>query len=235
MSLFGPTKEKAQKALAKAFQTGNFSAAITQFTKLIKKDPDDYESLHNLGYALLESNRTEEAIESFIKANELHEDALHWNNLGRAYQQLRQFNKAKEAYAKAMELDSKDPKPWYNLTVCLREMGKMDDSFAELNKLLEVFPDHTSSNNDLALHLEDRGKINNAVEVLEKALNTEPNNMPARMNLIRMLCNAGKYPDSTPHLEFLAEQGANVEISALEGNVKIVINGAVFYEGTYKA
>ena len=235
MAIFGPSKEKADSAFNKAFKTGDFTTALKLYQKLVEKDLNDYESLHNIGYILLTVKKGEDAIEYFIKANNIHESPIHWNNLGRAYQQIKKYSEAKDAYTKAVQLDMNDPMPWYNLTVCLREMGNMEESISELEKLLQTHPSHAGSNNDLALHYEEKGYVDKAIVQLEKALTYDPNYTPSRLNIIRILCEKGKYPDSTTHLEYLAKQGAQIEVSAKDGNVKIVINGSVFFEGTYKS
>lgn len=235
MSIFGPSKEKADKAFNKAFKTGDFSTALKLYRKLADKDPNDYESLHNIGFIFLSVKQGAEAIDYFIKANNIHESPIHWNNLGRAYQQVKKYSEAQDAYTKAMQLDMNDPMPWYNLTVCLREMGNVEESITELEKLIQAHPSHAGSNNDLALHYEDQGHIDRAIAQLEKALNSNPDYTPSRLNLIRVLCEKGKYPDSTAHLEYLAKQGAKIEVSAKDGKVKIVINGSTFFEGTYES
>ena len=48
-----------------------------------------------------------------------------------------------------------------------------------------------------------------------------------------MLCDAGHYPDSLPHLEAVAEQGAKVVVAAEDGQAQISIEGRVFWQGTY--
>lgn len=234
-SIFGPSKEKANKALNKAFETGDFGPALKLYQKLIEKDPNDYESLHDIGYIFLSLKQGTQAIEYFIKANKIHESSIHWNNLGRSYQQIGKFSEAKNAYTKAMQLDVNDPKPWYNLTVCLREMGEKEESISELKKLLQTHPYHAGSNNDIALYYEDHGLIDKAIAQLERALSYDPEYIPSRLNMARILCEKGNYPDSTEHLEYLAQQGAHIEVGAKDGQVKIEINGSIFFEGQYKS
>ena len=50
-----------------------------------------------------------------------------------------------------------------------------------------------------------------------------------------MLCEKGNFPDSTEHLEYLAKQGAHVEVAAEDGQAKISINGSIFFEGKYES
>ncbi len=220
-------------AFAKGFESGDFGPALKIYEKLIKKTPNDYESLHNVGYIFLTLEVSKSAIDYFVQANKIHESSLHWNNLGRAYQQAKEYISAKKAYSKAMQLDMSDPQPWYNKTVCLREMGEVEESVSELTKMIQKHPAHSGANNDLALHYEEMGSVDKAIHYLEKAVDNNPDYIPCRLNLIRILCEQGKYPESTNHLECLSEQGAHVEVLAKKGDVKISINGAIFFEGKY--
>ncbi len=232
-SIFSPSKEKAARAFTKGFESGDFGPALKIYKKLIKKTPNDYESLHNVGYIFLTLENSKSAIDYFVQANKINESSLHWNNLGRAYQQAKEYISAKEAYGNAMRLDMNDPQPWYNKTVCLREMGEVEESVSELTKMIKNHPMHSGANNDLALHYEDMGSVDKAIHHLEKAIANTPDYVPCRLNLVRILCEQGKYPESTKHLECLSEQGVYVEVSANNGDVKIAINGAIFFEGSY--
>lgn len=229
MFFFGVTKEKANKKLQRAFTTGDFSDAIAAFRKLIAKTPDDHELYNNLGTACLESGLLDESIQAFSAANELCPASMHYNNLGRALLQRKDFSSARAAFEKARQLDAKDPKPWYNLTVLLREQGRAEDSFRELKNFLRVHTTHANGLNDLACHHLDRGQTGDAIRCFAEALDHDPALWTARLNLIRQLCDASRFPEAKPHLEMLAQQGMNVRVHAENGNVAIDLNGAPFY------
>lgn len=74
---------------------------------------------------------------------------------------------------------------------------------------------HAAAHGDFALHCEDRQDMDRAISHCERALTLDAGYAPARMNLIRMLCDAGRYRDSLPHLEAVAEQGAEVVVAAV--------------------
>ena len=227
------TREAAAQALADGLRTGDFRAAVKQYRKLAEQHPDDHKVHHDLGFALLEAGDTAGAVGSLRRANELQESPIQWNNLGRALLRQREFGEAKRAFQRARDLDGSDPQPWYNLTVALREEGDTEGSFRELGTLCAAHPRHAGSRNDLATHYLMRGQRDMAAEQLRSAIDANPDYAPARLNLIRLLCEAGRYPDSTEHLEHLAKLGANVVVSAKDGKVEIVLNGKMFYRGTY--
>ena len=77
--------------------------------------------------------------------------------------------------------------------------------------------------------------IDKAITQLEKTLSNNPDYTPSRLNMVRILCEKGNYPDSTEHLEYLAQQGSHIEVKAKEGQVTIVIDGSIFFEGPYES
>ncbi|EIJ42844.1 tetratricopeptide repeat protein [Beggiatoa alba B18LD] len=233
-SRFGPSKKSAQRALQKGLQNGDLQPALQIYTRLVEKNPNDCENLHDLGYVLLEMGRTEEAIGYFMQANRIKEHTLHWNQLGRAYQCLQNYSEALAAYKKAMQLDQKDPRPWYNTTLCLREMGQEERAIEELIKLLLTHPSHAGANNELAIHYQKQGKIDLALRLFRTALKTNPNYFPSHLNLIRLLCEIGQFSEARPHLEYIAKYGAYVNVVAQDGKLQIFVDGGLFFSGQYE-
>ena len=229
--IFGLTKAKANAILERAFASGDFTAAIDAYTGLIKKTPSDHELFNNLGVACMESGLLLQSIEAFREANRLLPACAHLNNLGRALLAQKDFEGARAAFADARKLDPADPKPWYNITVSLREEGRPEDAYHELLEFLRAHPRHVNGMNDLGCHHLDRGETADAINCFTKAVDNDPSVLSPRLNLIRSLCDAGQYPDATPHLETLARSGLNVRVQVENGLVEIDINGSAFYRG----
>lgn len=227
--LFGLTKAKASAKLQRAFRTRDFTDAIEAYRKLIAKTPSDHELYNNLGIAYMESGALVESIDAFRIANQLLPSCTHFNNLGRALLKCNQYDAARTAFAKGRELDPADPQPWYNLTVLLREEGRMEEAYSELIQFLQSHPKHGNGLTDLGCHCLDRGETDQAYSCFTQAVEIESAVLSARLNLIRLLCDLKRYPESTPHLEFLAKQGFKVRVHAENNLVSIDINGSPFY------
>jgi tetratricopeptide (TPR) repeat protein len=227
--IFGLTKAKANSKLQRAFASRNFSDAIAAYRKLISKTPTDHELFNNLGIAYMESGALNESIESFNNANRLLPACTHYNNLGRALLERKEYDAARDAFDKGRELDAADPQPWYNITVSLREEERLDEAHQELLDFLRSHPMHGNGLNDLGCHHLDRGETDDAIQCFTKAVDSDPAAVSARLNLIRSLCDAKRYPDATPHLETLAQQGLNVQVHADNDQVSIDLNGSPFY------
>ena len=230
--IFGLTKDKAHAKLQRAFETGDFAAAIDAYTRLIKKDPTDHELFNNLGMACMESGRLPESIEAFREANRLRPACAHLSNLGSALLRQKDFEGARGAFEDARKLDPADPKPWFNITVALREEGRPEDAYRELKEFLGAHPTHANGLSDLGCYHLDRGETAEAIGCFTKVVDANPAALPARLNLIQALCDTGRHQDATPHLEALAGLGFKIRVNVENGRVEIDINGAPFYRGT---
>jgi len=87
----------------------NYDKAIEYYTKVLELEPEDTDTMNNLGLALVCKSNYKEAISLYQKALEIDsEDSITWDNLGLAYEYNNEYEKAKEAYQKALDLDSSD-------------------------------------------------------------------------------------------------------------------------------
>jgi len=235
-SRFFANKEQLKSRFISTWQAGNLAKAIKIGNKLVAKDPLDYQNSHDLGMAYFQAGDFSHALEWLNQANKLKETAVHWTNIGRVHQEIKEFKLARKAYLKARNLDPEDPKPWYNLSVCFRDQNDMQSAFEELKKIVEVHPQHLNTRNDLALHMEEQGKIEQAIEQFEAALVIDSDYYPARENMIRTLCDQSQSgnQDFTEHvtrlLDYYKNKGMPVEIKNSGNRIsRILINGAQFY------
>lgn len=228
---FSLTKEKANAKLNHAFLNGDFKPAIAAYQKLILKDNSDHELFNDLGVAYLESGNISESVKALKKATQLSDTCINWNNYGRALLKHKFFSESRVAFSKARALDSKDPQPWYNIVVSLREEGLLSDSLEELKSFLLTFKNHCSGQSDLGCHYLEQEKISEAILCFEHAIASNQSALPPRLNLIRLLCDQGRYPESMKHLEAIAKLGMQVKVDSNVNNVTIQLNGQVFYNG----
>lgn len=229
--IFKPTKDKAEARFREAMRTGNFGPAIGYYQKYVEAKPRDYEAQNDLGWMLLQAGHPEDALECFETAVELDENAVHYNNLGRALLALERYDEASEAFERAEALDPEDPEPAYNQTVCLRLQEKIDESMEALEAVLDEHEDFAPALNDYALCLQEKERHDESVDYLERAVEERPMWVPPRLNAIKTLCDLGRYPEATVHLEELDEMGADVVVDLGEDDVVITINGRPLYEG----
>ena len=229
--IFKPTKEKAESQFRQAMRTGNFGPAVAYYRKYVDVKPRDFEAQNDLGWMLLEAGRPQEALDCFEAALELEEHAVHFSNRGRALLALERFEEAMEAFEEADELDPEDPEPAYHMTVCLRAQDKIDECMEALETFLDEHEDFAPALHDYALCLKKKERPDESVDYFERAVEERPMWPPARLNAINTLCDLGRYPEATTHLEALDEMGAEVVVDLGEDDVIITINGNTIYEG----
>jgi len=223
-------KLRDQKRFAHACRKGDLDAAVAAGRSLLAGAPDDHKVQNDVGVVLLDAGQPGQAEACFRRAVELLENAIHVNNLGRALMAQRRYDEARKAFARAADLDPADPQPQFNAVVLLREQG--DDHAAEaLDRFVSRFPNHAGGQNELGCTLEQRGDVDRGLDCFLRATQLAPGYYPAHLNRIKALCDSGRYPEATPHLEALAAIGLRVRVSVKDGAVEIDIDGTPFYRG----
>lgn len=225
------TKKGAKKSLSKAFLSKDFAPALEKHRRLFEKYPSDPGVLNDLSLLLMESKKADEAVTCLKKAISLEETSLYWNNLGRAQLICGDLDAAHEAFQRAKQLDSNNIEAWYNVSASLREQGDVDASVAELQKLVEKFPDFEKAHNDLAMYYEEQGDHVLASRHLHLALLANPDYIVARLNAIRVLCTAGHYNEAKEHIAYVRDQGVRIEDDVDGDTLTINIHGNTFFQG----
>ena len=103
--------------------------------------PEVCHAHNNLGVALQDQGKLDEAIACYRKAIELDPKyARAHNNLGNALQDQGKLDEAIACYRKAIELDPKDALAHNNLGNALQDQGKLDEAIACYRKAIELDP-----------------------------------------------------------------------------------------------
>lgn len=98
---------------------GHLDLAIDQCRKAIEVDPDFGNPYNDIGAYLIEQDKFDEAIpwlERALKAPRYVSYHFPWFNLGRAYVAMVQYNRARECFDKALEIE-----PGYELARVAKE------------------------------------------------------------------------------------------------------------------
>lgn len=144
---------------------------------------------NNLGIALREAGRTEEAVDVLTHARDLfqaakdrHSEAGTWNNLGNALHAAGRVGKAIEAFTHARDLHRaagdrlREAAAWGNLGSALRETGQAEEALAVLTQARDLHrstgdhPAEASAWNNLGNALGDVGRVEEAIEAYSKAV-----------------------------------------------------------------
>lgn len=116
--------------------------AESSYRTAIDLNPGFEASYLNLGVLLFEKS-LDEAIECFIKLLEINPDnAAGCNNLGNAYREKGEKEKAISLFNKALSLQPAYPEARHNLRLTMRTEGRSDDPIGHYLEILESSPDN---------------------------------------------------------------------------------------------
>ncbi len=119
----------------KAFAEGGLTTARQCFENILHKEPNHVEALNNLAAVDAEHGDYDEAANNLLKALALApEDCLTRENLAVIYQKQHKYNQAVCFYHKVLEQEKNNGDLYANLSLCLLEMGDVEEAQSALNK-----------------------------------------------------------------------------------------------------
>lgn len=202
LALFHGCTKKADEASTNAqSQAQSTPVDIAQFN-------DANEALA-VGNQLLENNKTEDAIQAFLRATELNPDLGEaWFKLGIAYSLVEKeqkvaamedvnaventnskkppatesekaFKKAVEAYKRLLDKNADDDVSQFNLGRALNKLNEDQDAAKALKQAVKLKPDDAEYQTELGAILIKLAQYQEAIPPLKKALEIDPDNSRA--------------------------------------------------------
>ncbi|MCW3135973.1 MAG: tetratricopeptide repeat protein, partial [Canidatus Methanoxibalbensis ujae] len=121
---------------------------IEYYSKCLKLDPKNADAWNNIGIALYDLGRCEEAIRCYDRALEIDpKDAVAWYNKGIALDDLGRYEEAIRCYDKALEINPKYANAWNNKGVTLGKLGRYEEAIRCFEKAIEIDPEHEGAKN----------------------------------------------------------------------------------------
>lgn len=117
---------------------GQLEAAIEEFKRCISSQPSP-EYWNNLGKALLNAGRYEEAIEAFYEVQNLCRWPDAYFHQGLAYRSLGKLERANELLSKALEINPKYREALNERAHILEALGKKDEALIDYKKVIALF------------------------------------------------------------------------------------------------
>jgi len=170
------------------FQLRHWRSSITLFEHTAKVTKNNHIAYDNLGCALAQQHRLDEAVENFTKALRIKHDfdGAH-NNLGCALLQQGKFAPAVAHFEQALRINSNFASAHKNLADALFQHGSFTKAAAHYKKALQIKSDFVSVHARLAYALEAMGDFDQAVEHYTEALQAEPDRPDILNNLAWLL------------------------------------------------
>ncbi len=170
------------------FQVGYWSNSITLFEHTLNVTANNQLAHNQLGVALIENGRTEEAIEHYLQALQITPQYVDARiNLGNAYKDLGKLEKAIDQYRKALGFSPNNLTVKNNLGIVLAIQGNIEQAITLFSQVLQIDPDNARAHNNMGIALAERGQLDEAVRHFSEALRINPASTSARKNLRQAL------------------------------------------------
>ncbi|MDQ1727879.1 MAG: hypothetical protein QOD33_4 [Pyrinomonadaceae bacterium] len=127
-----------------------------------------------IGNAYMAQGKFGNAEVAFQRAVTLNPDAESYNNLGEALGELKQYQRAIDAFTKAVSLDPKLLKARYNQAVSYDRLGNFRYSEFVFRSLIKSNPNYSLSYDGLAVTLSKAGRAKEAIAFHERAIALDP-------------------------------------------------------------
>ena len=165
-----------------AYAAGDYDAALARYMEAVRRNPDDAESLSNLGQVLVRLNRTAESIPYYERAVAILPGrwAYHFN-LARALGLLNRHAEAVAGYRRAQELFPDDYVTTFNLAMALHRKGDEVAAVEQYQKAILLQPEDASFRKALGISLEQLQKASEAAAAYSEYLRLAPSAPDADM------------------------------------------------------
>lgn len=172
------------------------------YEDILAKNPGCWMARNNLGIALLEDGRIEEAAFQLEEAIKVHpEMAEAQNNLGNALTKLKRYDEARLHLERALKIMPRYPEAHNNLGVLALALEKNDEALAHFNAALKLNAKYAVALRNRGYALAKEGRVGEAIPSFEAALRCDPDFTEAHLNLAVALMLTGRFPESAPHFE----------------------------------
>ena len=136
-------------------QDDNQVDALKAFKKAVEIEPDHADANRNIGFIAIRFRDYEAAEKAFdiaLKSPAVKRDIEVYLAMGVAKRGLKKFEAAEKWYRDAMEIDKKDPRPWYNLAVLNQDhlIGQDGVDQAKIEEFYNIAKKHCGKFNKMA-------------------------------------------------------------------------------------
>jgi tetratricopeptide (TPR) repeat protein len=172
--------------------------AIRYYTAALVIRPQSPGAHCNLGSALAEKGRLDEAIAEFREALRLKKDYVSGHNrLGMLLcGDKKDYDGAIASFREAIRLEPYHPQLHCNLGNALKYKGLLDEAITAYRHALRLKKDSVSAHNNLGLALYDKGQLAEAIAEYRKALRIKKDDPLAHYNLGLALANKGRLEEA---------------------------------------
>jgi tetratricopeptide (TPR) repeat protein len=161
-----------------------WSNAVTLWSDVVKKSPRKVRPHNNLGNALKNQGKIEEAIVHFNKALQINPGySKAHNNLGTALVSQGKTDEALKHFGIALYINPNYAAAHSNIGVALAGRNQIEKAIVHFRAALRLKPDSAGVHSNLGAALVRQGKLQEALEHLHTALRLKPDDVQTYKNL----------------------------------------------------
>jgi len=183
------------------YDAGNYTDALAMFQAFLEKNPKYYKVNINIGNCHFKLKQYDEAVAAYQKVLEgmaaegvtMEGDATAaqvYAGIGEAHMVRNDFDKAKEFFTKAIEIDPSDRALPYNVAEILFNAGNASEAVTYYRQAIAISPDWAKAHRQLGYALLNQGDMPGAITAfktyLEKADKEDPQ-VPVIRDLVSSL------------------------------------------------
>jgi Flp pilus assembly protein TadD len=160
---------------AAAYGEGDYASALAQYQAAVEKNPQDTDSLSNLGQVLVKMNRPADAIPYLSRAVSQAPDRWAYQfNLARALGLVGRLDESIAGYRAAQLLFPNDYVTTFNLALSLHKKGDEAAAIEQYEKAITLQPDDASFRKALGISYERLQKSAEAAAAYQEYLRLSP-------------------------------------------------------------
>jgi pentatricopeptide repeat protein len=203
------TQEDSQGALQrgmKAYQQGDFTAAIESFEAVLSGQPDNVQARFNLARALHQTGNSERALEEILKLEgKMKDRGRYLSTLGQIYAAGGRLAEAQEALTESVELRPGVARTQYWLGEVLASRGAQLEAIEKIQEAARLQPQWALPHRRIGEIWLQLGAPGRAIESLERAAELAPDASPILGLLGKAYALGGRHEDSVRAFEKVLE------------------------------
>ena len=173
----------------------------------VAKNPNAWLAHHNLGIALGQAGRIQEAIWHWEQALRIKPDYARTHyNLGIALGQVGKLADAIAHYEQALRIKPDYAEAHNSLGAALWQAGRIQEAIGHYEQALRIKPDYAEAHNNLGTVLAGQGRVSEAIAEYAAALRIKPDHAEAHHDLGIVLAGQGRVEEA------IAEYRASLRI-----------------------
>ena len=164
-------------------QAGIYQDRLTFYSHIVSHNPTARSAQYNLGTALLDAQRTEEALAAFRIATDQRPDHVKaYTNTGTALMRLGRTDEAENALHRALEINPRHGISLLNLAAVKIRRGHYAEALNLYRRLIKITPRNAAAHAGMSIALRNLGRTDEALRSIDRALSLDPTQKHALRN-----------------------------------------------------